>query len=116
MIIYGTAIGTSGHTGRHTADDYFHILSGEEHAYVAGSYEAEIYPPGSVHLLKAGQVKQYKMLEGSFALEYARGWIPPMLGFGFADGVFSTVDLPTMRRTVVVTGRLMAGNLLKGKL
>ena len=56
------------------------------------------------------------MLEGSFALEYARGWIPPMLAFGFADGVFSTVDLPTMWRTVAVTGRLMAGNLFKGKI
>lgn len=85
-------------------------------AHAAGSYEPEVYPPGSVHLLRRGQVKQYKMPEGCFALEYARGWIPPMLGFGFADTFTSTLDFGTLWRTVAVTGREMVGNLMRGKL
>jgi C-8 sterol isomerase len=114
----GTAIGTEGHTGRHTADDYFHILKGTQTAYspAAGHYEPEIYPQGSVHHLRRGEVKQYKMDDSCFALEYARGWIPPMLGFGFADGLTSTLDFPTLWHTTRITGREMLANMAKGKL
>ncbi|MCJ1353647.1 MAG: C-8 sterol isomerase [Icmadophila ericetorum] len=115
LIIFGTAIGTEGHSGRHSADDYFHILLGTQYAYTPGSYIPEIYPQGSVHRLKRGTVKQYKMDEACFALEYARGWIPGMMAFGFADGLTSTLDVGTLWRTSVVTGREIGKNLLRGK-
>ncbi|KAL6234124.1 hypothetical protein BDW75DRAFT_231424 [Aspergillus navahoensis] len=116
IIHASTAIGTEGHTGRHTADDYFNILQGTQLAYVPGSYEPEVYPAGSVHHLRRGEVKQYKMESSCFALEYARGWIPPMLFFGYADTFSSTLDFPTLWATSRITGREMISNLLKGKI
>ena len=49
------------------------ILQGEQWAFAAGDLTMERYPAGSVHHLPRGTVKQYKMHEGCWALEYARG-------------------------------------------
>lgn len=116
LMIFGTPVGTEGHSGRHWADDHFHIIEGEQWAAPAHSLIMEKYPKGSVHHLVRGEVKQYKMHKGCFALELAQGWIPPMVPFGLADGVVSTLDFPTLYRTLVVTGREMIRNLLLGKI
>ena len=113
MIIFGTAIGTEGHTGRFLADDYFTMLHGEQWAHSAGSLAKEVYGPGEQHHLPRGTAKQYRCADGCWALEYARGNILSMLPFGVADSLFSTLDVQTVAATVWVSAVNCVTQLLK---
>ena len=116
LIIFGTTVGTEGHTGRYPlAEDFFTIIDGEQWAYTADAFEREVYGPGDQHYLPRGVAKQYRMPDKCFALEYARGNIMSMMFFGLADGLTSTLDLVTLGQTVLESGGGVVKNLLKGK-
>ncbi|KAI0566220.1 Sigma1 receptor like protein [Gracilaria domingensis] len=105
VIIFGTPVGTSGHTGRFMADDWFTILQGEQWAASPGSLAKQVFKPGDQHLLPRWSCKHYLMKPDSWALEYARGNILSMLPFGFADSFSSTLDVVTAWKTVAVSAR-----------
>lgn len=116
LIIFGTPVGTEGHTGRHLADDYFTIIYGEQWAAGVGAGPREVYKAGEQHHLHRFDAKQYRMDDECWALEYARGNIPSMMIFGFFDALFSTVDVVTMYQTVRESAGNMLMNMLNGKL
>jgi len=117
VIIFGTAVGTEGHTGRFLAEDFFTILHGEQWAHSPGKLQKEVYKPGDQHFLPRGVSKQYKMPEDCWALEYARGNIASMLPFGTFDTFFSTLDVVTLGQTVWVSAKGMLTNaIVHGKI
>lgn len=116
VIIFGTPLGTEGHTGRFFAEDFFTIIYGEQWAAPAHVFEKEVYRPGSQHYLPRHQAKQYKMPGSCYALEYAIGNILSMIPFGLFDTLFSTLDWWTMYQTAEVSVTDMFGYALKGKI
>jgi C-8 sterol isomerase len=115
VIIFGSPIGTEGHTGRFFADDYFCILEGEQWAYRPGELDRQVYKAGDMHHLPRGTAEGYRMPDRCWALEYARGWIPLMLPFGLADSLSSTLDFPTVWKTFGLYGRHVVRELMQGK-
>lgn len=116
VIIFGTPVGTEGHTGRFWAEDYFIILAGEQWAFSAGQFDREVYRPGDVHHLPRGSAKQYRIPESCWALEYARGCIPGMLPFGLADTFTSTLDFQSLARTCWIYTKSVMQELRRGKI
>ncbi len=116
LLIFGSSTGTEGSSGRFMAEDWFHMIDGEHWSYAEGSLEKTITRPGEVAHLRPGEVKQYRLPDHGYALEYARGVIPAMLPFGLADTISSTLDFPTLYKTVRIYSRAVVGNLLRGKI
>ena len=116
VIVFGTALGTEGHSGRFFTDDYFIILDGEQWAFSAGQFKREVYRPGDMHHLPSGSAKQYRMPDECWALEYARGPIITMLPFGLADTLSSTLDFRALARTLWIFTKSAVRELMQGKI
>jgi C-8 sterol isomerase len=116
LIVFGTPIGTEGHTGRFWADDWFIMLDGEQWAYEPGDLQRRVYRAGEMHHLPRGSARGYRIPEYGWALEYARGWIPSMMPFGLADALTSTLDLRSAARTLALYAAAATRQLSRGKL
>jgi hypothetical protein len=116
ILIFGTPIGTEGHSGRYGTEVFDFMLDGEMWCYHAGEFQKTIFRPGDLAYLGADKAKGYACPNGVFMLEYSRGVIPSMLPFGLADTLFSTRDHVTMRRTLFQYGKLVVKELLQGKI
>ena len=116
VIIFGTAIGSEGHTGRFLTDDYFTIIEGEQWCQAHDNPVREVYRPGDQNYMPRYVAKHYKMPDELWALEYAEGDIISMLPFGIADTIFSTLDFVTWFQTAKVSFEQMVYFAMMGKI
>lgn len=112
LLFCGTAIGSEGHSGRHRADMYELVMSGELWTYEAGSFERKVHRPGDLVTLTRGSANGSKLQPGLWMLEYARGNVPSLFPFALADTLFSTLDYGDLRSQLSVSTKLMFKELL----
>ena len=100
IMIWGTPIGSEGHSGRHFTGFWDTVIDGETWYYAEGQFEKSIYKPGDRIYVGPGQARAMNFTDGVWAVEYARGVIPLSLPFGLADELVSTMDFVTAAQTV----------------
>ncbi len=100
IMIWGTPIGSEGHSGRHHVAFWDTVIDGETWYYAEGQFEKRIYKPGDRIFVGRRQAVGMNFTDGVWAVEYARGFIPRSLPFGIADEVLSARDFVAAKQTV----------------
>jgi C-8 sterol isomerase len=117
LILFGSAVGTEGFSGRYFLEIYDFMMTGEMWTCTESRYgERVVTEPGQYAFLSRGEVKSYKITGGSWMLEYGRGPVPTCLPTGLTDAALRGQDPPTIAKTLCAYGRLTVGQLLRGKI
>ena len=100
VMIWGTPIGSEGHSGRHRVAFWDTVIDGETWYFAEGQFEKRIYKPGDRTFVGKGQACGMNFTDGVWAVEYARGALSLSMPFGIADELFSALDLSTAVQTL----------------
>ena len=102
LMIWGTPIGSEGHSGRHAVGFWDTVVDGETWYYGEGQFEKRVYRPGDRIYVGPGQARAMNFTDGVWAVEYARGPLPLSVPFGLADELLSTLDFATAAQTLSI--------------
>ena len=100
IMIWGTPIGSEGHSGRHFTGFWDTVIDGETWYYGEGQFEKTIYKPGDRIYVGPGQARAMNFTNGVWAVEYARGFLPLSMPFGVAEELLICWDPLTALQTV----------------
>ncbi len=112
LLFCGTAIGSEGHSGRHRADIYDAVMTGDLWTYQVGSFDRHEYKAGDLACLRRGTANGSKLNAGAWLLEYARGNVPSLFPFALGDTLFSTLDTKDLVGQLGISARLMTKEAL----
>jgi C-8 sterol isomerase len=107
IMIWGTPIGSEGHSGRHAVGFWDTVIDGEMWYYGEGQFEKRVYRPGDRVYVGPNQARAMNFTTGVWAVEYARGPLPLSVPFGLADGLVSTLDFATVAQTLTIYAALV---------
>jgi C-8 sterol isomerase len=115
VMIWGTPIGSEGHTGRHLVEFYDTVLDGEAWYYTEGQFTRDEYTPGDHIFVGKGQSAGMHYPDHVWMVEYARGPLPTLLPFGLAEALTSTLDFKTAFQTLAIYFSLLTKSLSTGR-
>lgn len=113
IMIWGTPIGSEGHSGRHFTGFWDTVIDGETWYYGEGQFEKSIYKPGDRIYVGPGQARAMNFTDGVWAVEYARGLLPLSIPFGIADELISCLDWVTATQTISLYTDLIFQNVAR---
>ena len=116
LLLFGSPMATSGHSGRHPSEVHQFLLDGELWCYDEGDHERTVLRPGDTTRLKPHTARGYCVPDHAWLLEYGRGPIPLMFPFALAGSMFVSLDARGLARSLLRYGALTAKELLRGKL
>jgi len=111
IMIWGTPIGSEGHSGRHCTGFWDTVLDGEMWYYGEGEFEKKVYKPGDRVYVGPGQARAMNFTTGVWAVEYARGILPASIPFGVASEIFICFDFVAAAQTLTLYTDLVAQSL-----
>lgn len=92
VIFFGTAMDTSGNSGRFWANVSYTVLTGSFRQWKEGHFQTQRYSTGDTVTLGSGEACGMQWTSGTWTVEYGRGFMPSALGFSLADSIFGTMD------------------------
>ncbi|EDV23543.1 Sigma non-opioid intracellular receptor 1 [Trichoplax sp. H2] len=114
VLVFGTAIDTSGHSGRYWATISDTILSGSFRQWKEGTTFSNVHRPGTTVIHEIGEVTAVQWSPNTWMVEYGRGFIPSTLGFALSDTIFGTQDFVLLFRILRIYARAITQELLQG--
>ncbi|GJQ13023.1 hypothetical protein GpartN1_g4814.t1 [Galdieria partita] len=113
VLLFGTAIETSGHSGRYWIDIYDTLLRGTFYQWSEGTTHYVTYSAGDTIYHPRFSATAVHWKEDTWMLEYARGPIISSLLFALSDSMFSTQDWLTIYKSVQIYGRMVIQSLIR---
>ena len=116
VLLFGTAIPTSGHSGRYLARIEDTILTGKFIQWEEGKVIPNIHYPGKTVIHEKYEATGVAWEGGTWMVERGVGLIPTTLPFALGDTLLSAQDFYACYRMFAVYAKLVTKNLLAGRI
>jgi hypothetical protein len=116
VLLFGTAIPTSGHSGRYWANITDTLLCGHFLQWNEGTVAPLEHGPGATVPHPKFVATGVAWTANTWMVEHAHGLIPTTMPFAFADGIISAQDFVSLWKALKIYGRYVVWNLVHGRI